>query len=244
MSTIASESTSPLSESQAAVQRKRLSHLVSMVFKLMTEWRYQGGKNHEFDDVEDPNLIDALRVCSSYTKLVGFLDFSDPAVKVDGVDGHEYIIEFSIFGPSISIHAARVRVTSLPLVVGEGHVDRIDHTMDVLQEHSRRLKLGQITTDRAFLIGMSLVISFMDDEDDDQDKDARLAPLLAQAMPTDVEAQEPSLVLEDLIDLDFEAFCAREGDDSVSLQQVREATSKIPGCMAETIIEDDRAERY
>jgi hypothetical protein len=55
---------------------------------------------------------------------------------------------------------------------------------------------------------------------------------------------ETILELEDLIDLDFESFCAREGDDSVSLQEVREATSKIPGSMAEAISEDERAERY
>lgn len=58
------------------------------------------------------------------------------------------------------------------------------------------------------------------------------------------QGQETSLLVEDLIDLEFEAFCTREGDDSVSLQEVREATSKITGCMAETITEDDRAERY
>ena len=190
MSITASETSSPLGESQAAARRKRLSHLVLMVFKLMAEWRYQGGKNHEFDGVEDPNLIDALRVCSSYTKQIGILGFSDPVVKVDGIDGHEYIIQFSIFGPGLSVHAARVSVTSLPLVVGEGHVDSTFHTMDVLQDYSQRLKLGKITTDRAFLIGMSLVISFMDDEDDDPDEDARLAPLSALVMPTDDELRE------------------------------------------------------
>jgi Arc/MetJ-type ribon-helix-helix transcriptional regulator len=59
-----------------------------------------------------------------------------------------------------------------------------------------------------------------------------------------MKGQETSTALEDLIDLDFEAFCAREGDDAISLEEVREATSKIPGSMAEAIIEDERAERF
>ena len=59
-----------------------------------------------------------------------------------------------------------------------------------------------------------------------------------------MRGQEASPALEDLIDLDFEAFCAREGDDAVSLGEVREATSRIPGSMAEAIIEDERAERF
>ena len=52
-------------------------------------------------------------------------------------------------------------------------------------------KLGKMTTDRAFLIGMSMVISFMDDGDEGSDEeDARLAPLLALTMPTAAELRE------------------------------------------------------
>jgi hypothetical protein len=59
-----------------------------------------------------------------------------------------------------------------------------------------------------------------------------------------MKGQKTSPALEDWIDLDFEACCAREGDDAISLEEVREATSKIPGSMAEAIIEDERAERF
>ncbi|WP_435022739.1 hypothetical protein TA3x_005817 (plasmid) [Tundrisphaera sp. TA3] len=59
-----------------------------------------------------------------------------------------------------------------------------------------------------------------------------------------MKGRETNPTLEDLIDLEFEAYCAREGDDSVSLEEVLAATSKIPGSMADAIIEDERAERF
>ena len=49
--------------------------------------------------------------------------------------------------------------------------------------------------------------------------------------------------LEDLIDLEFEAFCAHEGDESITLDEVWKATASIPGSMAEAIIEE-RADRF
>jgi Arc/MetJ-type ribon-helix-helix transcriptional regulator len=59
-----------------------------------------------------------------------------------------------------------------------------------------------------------------------------------------MKGQETSNALEGLIDLDFEAYCIREGDETIGLEEVREATSKIPGSMAEAIIEGERAERF
>ena len=55
---------------------------------------------------------------------------------------------------------------------------------------------------------------------------------------------QPVGLLEELIDLEFEAFCAREGDEDVTLDEVRKATESIPGSMAEAIIEDERADRF
>jgi hypothetical protein len=52
------------------------------------------------------------------------------------------------------------------------------------------------------------------------------------------------LALDELIDLEFEAFCAHEGDESVTLDEVLKATASIPGSMAESIAEDERAERF
>ena len=50
--------------------------------------------------------------------------------------------------------------------------------------------------------------------------------------------------LERLIDHEFIEYCAREGDDRITLEEVLKATSKIPGSMARVIIEEERAERF
>jgi Arc/MetJ-type ribon-helix-helix transcriptional regulator len=50
--------------------------------------------------------------------------------------------------------------------------------------------------------------------------------------------------LEKLIDHEFVEYCAREGDDRITLEEVLKATSKIPGSMAQVIIEEERAERF
>ena len=50
--------------------------------------------------------------------------------------------------------------------------------------------------------------------------------------------------LEAMIDHEFEAYCAREGDDRISLDEVLEATAEIPGSMAQAIIDDERADRF
>jgi Arc/MetJ-type ribon-helix-helix transcriptional regulator len=49
---------------------------------------------------------------------------------------------------------------------------------------------------------------------------------------------------EALIDQEFVAYCAREGDDRITLEEVLKATSKIPGSMAQVIIEEERADRF
>jgi hypothetical protein len=190
MSITASESSSPTGESQANERKERLVHLAWMVFNLMAE-RHLGETNHEFDGVEDASLIAALRVCGYYSDQIGCSDFGDTlVVQVKGIDGHEYIVQFTLLEPRISIHVARVQVTKLPMVGREGQAESTYNRMNVLQEHSKRLKFGKLTTDRVFLIGMSLVISFMDDEDDDPDEDARLAPLTVLVRPTDEELRE------------------------------------------------------
>lgn len=50
--------------------------------------------------------------------------------------------------------------------------------------------------------------------------------------------------LEELVDLEFEEFCAREGDEAVTLDEVLKATASIPESMAEAIVEDERADRF
>jgi len=52
-----------------------------------------------------------------------------------------------------------------------------------------------------------------------------------------VESAEDAL--ENLIDHEFLAYCETQADDSVSLEAVRQALSKIPG----SLVDDLRAER-
>ena len=54
----------------------------------------------------------------------------------------------------------------------------------------------------------------------------------------------PAPALEDLIDDEAIASCEAEANDSVSLEEVRAATSKIKDSMARVVIEDERAERF
>ena len=58
----------------------------------------------------------------------------------------------------------------------------------------------------------------------------------------DVQKTQPTL--EDLIDHEFVAYCVREADDEVTLEEVLEANSKIKDSMARVIIEEERADRF
>jgi Arc/MetJ-type ribon-helix-helix transcriptional regulator len=49
---------------------------------------------------------------------------------------------------------------------------------------------------------------------------------------------------EDLIDYDAITSCEKEADDSITLEAVRIATSKIKDSMARVVIEEERAERF
>jgi hypothetical protein len=49
---------------------------------------------------------------------------------------------------------------------------------------------------------------------------------------------------ESLIDHDAIAYCEREADDAITLEEVRAATSSIKDSMARVVIEEERAERF
>jgi len=49
---------------------------------------------------------------------------------------------------------------------------------------------------------------------------------------------------DDLIDHEFVAYCEHEADESVTLEEVRAATSKIKDSMARVIVEEERADRF
>jgi hypothetical protein len=50
--------------------------------------------------------------------------------------------------------------------------------------------------------------------------------------------------LEDLIDDEAIASCETEADDSITLEAVRAATSRIKDSMARVVLEEERAERF
>lgn len=80
----------------------------------------------------------------------------------------------------------------------------------------------------------------------------RACGTMAPMEPTATRATEPhepptsqaGPAMEELLDLEFEAFCAREADDDVTPDEVLKATASIPGSMAQAIIEDERADRF
>jgi putative addiction module CopG family antidote len=49
---------------------------------------------------------------------------------------------------------------------------------------------------------------------------------------------------QDWLDTDVIASCEREADETITLEQVRAATSKIKDSMARVVIEEERAERF
>jgi hypothetical protein len=60
----------------------------------------------------------------------------------------------------------------------------------------------------------------------------------------DAVSPRPAATLDDLIDREFVAYCEREADDTVTLDEVRASTSKFNHSMARVIIEEERADRF
>jgi hypothetical protein len=64
------------------------------------------------------------------------------------------------------------------------------------------------------------------------------------ARETAEEADGAKPTLEDLVDYDAIAYCEKEADDSITLEEVRAATSRIKDSMARVVIEEERRERF
>ena len=75
-----------------------------------------------------------------------------------------------------------------------------------------------------------------------QDEHATSKGLSQGTRPAGVAESKPTL--EDLIDHDAIAYCEREADDTITLEEVRAATAKIQDSMARVVIEEERAERF
>ena len=57
------------------------------------------------------------------------------------------------------------------------------------------------------------------------------------------EGRKTARTLDDFVDHEFVEYCAREADDSVTMDEVLQATSTIEESMARVIIEEERADR-
>jgi putative addiction module CopG family antidote len=77
-----------------------------------------------------------------------------------------------------------------------------------------------------------------------QSEEAVVEAALKQLRNQEREDRKTGPALEDFIDYEFVEYCAREADDSVTLEEVLEATSTIKESMARSIIEDERADRF
>lgn len=193
MSATMIDSAAPLGESQIAARRKRLADLALIVFELITERhlleRSPTMARRTFEG-EEAKLIEALRSCSQFTNSITCLPFDNLfVVQIRGVDGHDYIVQFPHHGPGFSLHASRVRVMKLSLAaVPMGEEGASSMTLDILDDHSERIKLGGVTTDRAFLVGMSMVIGLMDERGEDEDE--TLSPLVQFITPTREELRQ------------------------------------------------------
>jgi len=189
MSATAPEPSASPGASPMAERRKRLVALAEMIFDLEVE-RYRGEVLREYDDVESAGLVEALRVCSSYVDQIDCLPFDDLfVVKIKGIDGHDYIIQLPLHGPGFSLHASRVRVARLSmLAVPPGQEEGTSTILNILDDHSERINPGKVTVDRAFLIGMSMVIGLMDRQGEGEV--GRLGPLVQFITPSREEFRE------------------------------------------------------
>ena len=171
----------PSSEPRSAARRKRLYHLQRMVWDLSFE-RFQGGILHKYDGIEGEDLIEATRACSLYVDqielLIGQLE---PLVfRIDGADGHNYIVEFGLGGLGYGLEAARVEASGVTLDAPDERSTAT--TLRKIPGHVDVARIGDVAVDRAFLIGMSMVIGLMESTGGDEDE--RLEPLLRMIAPT------------------------------------------------------------
>jgi hypothetical protein len=72
-------------------------------------------------------------------------------------------------------------------------------------------------------------------------RDHVLSPRHETAEKEDIPA---NATIEDFIDHELVEYCAQTANDSVTLEEVLEATSSIKDSMARVIIEEERADRF
>lgn len=110
---------------------------------------------------------------------------------------------------------------------------------DVARLLKKKVQSGQYPSEEAAI--EAALRRFLADEPDASSATGRTA----RASGSFLEGEAtPRGAFDELIDHEFVAFCEREADDSVTLEEVRAATSKIKDSMARVIIEEERADRF
>lgn len=131
--------------------------------------------------------LDALRVCGHFLRQIEPMGIFDPILfRLDGVDGKQYLLGFDPRNDGLRVFASRGRTQTLSLVDerpgGQGDDNWIFHEESGSFEE---VVLPAASADRAFLVGMSLVIGLM--EPLDADDDEQLLPLLQAIAPSSSE---------------------------------------------------------
>jgi putative addiction module CopG family antidote len=75
-------------------------------------------------------------------------------------------------------------------------------------------------------------------------EEAVIEAALKRLRDQDDECRGTVPTLDGLIDHEFVEYCAREADDTVTLEEVLESTGTIDDSMARVIIEEERADRF
>lgn len=172
-------------EGRAAARRKRLFDLQRIVWEMMIE-RFHHVQVWNSES-EDSSLIAALRAGSSYVDQIEWIGWLEPlGFRIDGVDKNEYLIMFESRGEGFRVYAARVEATSIHLPGSVRFEDHLVHrTFREQDGFVEEVVLGDVGVDRAFLVGLSMVIGLM--EDCGEDEDNRLLPLIKLVSPSTAE---------------------------------------------------------
>lgn len=175
-------------ELRAIARRKRLFHLQRIVWEMMFE-RDRNVTVQDHDDSEPAGLIAALRVCGHFVEQIEAIGRVEPLIfRIEGIDKKEYLVGFELMADGYRLFAERVETSTLAMTP-EGWAWEVHQqtTLHGQAGYYEEMTLGPMSVDRAFLVGMSMVIGLMDDQADG-DGDL-LQPLIQQITPTTVELE-------------------------------------------------------
>ena len=151
----------------------------------------------------------------------------------------------------VDINRDRDQVLLIPLC---GHsasvIEAVGQTMDTGRRGEPEVAIVGSILGEAFAMNVSLNDELKEfvrrkiEKGQYQSEEAVIEAALRQLRNQEGEVRKTGSALDAFIDHEFVEYCAREADDSVTLEEVLEATSTIKQSMARTIIEEERADRF